>query len=391
MGLLVWYHLALSLLYAFTAIGVAAESLNGFRTQQPPPSPKPLTAALVVAYLPAEAHIILESLWAIYYTGSFDQIILAYNTPEPLLLECKLRSMPWLDAVRVPSSRSKAENLNHVLDQRIINCPIVAIFDADHRPDKSAPAFAADWLAAGYAAVQGRCVIANSGQLPWLVRAEFTHIYRLLHQSRFNILGTGIFGGSNCYWSVEVLQRFRFDPDRMTEDIDLSLRVIESGYAIAHDPRIISHEVAPETLGQLWKQRTRWAQGWLEVTVGNVHRLLRSPRLTWWQKAYWVWSMYYREVFTYLSLSVYLLLAWYWVAPPHLALWQEAVFTGSSVVVIASLAVVVAALRAADKDAAAVGYGVASFPFVAFKGLVHLNALGRWLVGNRRWEVTRKG
>ena len=393
-GLLLYYHLLLSTLFVLVAIAVLAESLCGRRTQTPPKSPADWdVAAVFVAYLPAEQSLIRATLEHAHYTGQFAQIVLAYNTPEPLPIEVELAQLPWLKLVKVPNSHSKAENLNYVLDCGVIDCPIVGIFDADHLPDLYAPGLAADWIAAGYAAVQGRCVVANAadGWLPALVRDEFAHIYRLLHQSRFNLLGTGIFGGSNCYWATYVLQDFRFDSRRLTEDIDLSLRAIEQGHAIAHDPRIISREVAPTGLGPLWRQRTRWAQGWTEVTLAHVHRLLRSHRLTWRQKAYWAYSMYFREAFTYLSMTVYLLLAWYTFHPPVMPAWATVWLDLSSALTVASLAAVALCVRAVDDEAQPLRYAALCVPYTAFKGLVHLNALGRMLVGNRSWVVTDKG
>ncbi len=52
----------------------------------------------------------------------------------------------------------------------------------------------------------------------------------------------------------------------LTEDIDLSIRALLRGKKITFDSTIISYEQAPSNLKELWKQRTRWSQGWLQVS-----------------------------------------------------------------------------------------------------------------------------
>ncbi|NET42360.1 glycosyltransferase family 2 protein [Okeania sp. SIO2B3] len=52
----------------------------------------------------------------------------------------------------------------------------------------------------------------------------------------------------------------------LTEDIDLSIRALLRGKKITFDSTIISYDQAPYDIKELWKQRTRWSQGWLQVS-----------------------------------------------------------------------------------------------------------------------------
>ncbi|WP_026604447.1 poly-beta-1,6-N-acetyl-D-glucosamine synthase [Methylomonas sp. 11b] len=59
------------------------------------------------------------------------------------------------------------------------------------------------------------------------------------------------------YWS----------PDMVTEDIDISWKLQLAGWAIRFEPNALCWVLMPETLNGLWKQRSRWAQGGVEVLL----------------------------------------------------------------------------------------------------------------------------
>lgn len=47
----------------------------------------------------------------------------------------------------------------------------------------------------------------------------------------------------------------------ITEDIAVSWKLHLRGYRIKYEPLAMCWMLVPETLGGLWKQRVRWAQG----------------------------------------------------------------------------------------------------------------------------------
>ncbi|NJA06950.1 MULTISPECIES: poly-beta-1,6-N-acetyl-D-glucosamine synthase [Methylomonas] len=59
------------------------------------------------------------------------------------------------------------------------------------------------------------------------------------------------------YWS----------PDMVTEDIDISWKLQLAGWMIRFEPNALCWVLMPETLKGLWKQRSRWAQGGVEVML----------------------------------------------------------------------------------------------------------------------------
>lgn len=77
------------------------------------------------------------------------------------------------------------------------------------------------------------------------------------------------------YWS----------PDMVTEDIDISWKLQLAGWSVRFEPNALCWVLMPETLIGLWKQRSRWAQGGVEV-------LLRYFRAMWRWRSRGMWPLY---------------------------------------------------------------------------------------------------
>jgi cellulose synthase/poly-beta-1,6-N-acetylglucosamine synthase-like glycosyltransferase len=283
-----------------------------------PGQPYPLASAIIAAYLPNEAATIVETVEAflrIDYPEGL-QIILAYNTPRDLPVEAELREIaardPRFVPLRVMQSTSKAQNVNAAL--ALATGEFVGVFDADHHPQEDSFHRAWRWLSSGFGVVQGHCVIRN-GDASWVAKmtaVEFESIYAVAHPGRARLHGFGIFGGSNGYWKTELLREIRFHGSMLTEDIDSSMRVVEAGYRIQSDPWLISRELAPAQLKALWNQRLRWAQGWFQVSRKHVPLALRSRHLTWRQKVGMMHLLAWREIFPWIALQMFPIIA-FWV------------------------------------------------------------------------------
>lgn len=286
-----------------------------------------IVSALIVAYLPNEKDIILDTIQHFLKHVVFScclkhRVILVYNTPydipkiENALEDLEREYEGVFFAVRVPNSTSKADNINYWLsldDNRfpkkrrmsatlINDCEpnnhqelqvsrvpsqhanasrsgthIVSIFDADHLPHPHmyyiiGKLFADD---PELTCVQGRCMIrnANTNMLTYLVAAEFDMIYNVHHIGRMLFHGFGLFGGSNGHWDYQRLKELGFRKDMLTEDIDASIRNTLDNKKIKYDNLIVSFELAPTLLGAYFSQRTRWAQGWLQVLLKRLKKV----------------------------------------------------------------------------------------------------------------------
>ncbi|WP_246201463.1 glycosyltransferase [Streptomyces alboniger] len=275
-----------------------------------PARPYPVASAVIAAYLPNEAATIVdtvESFLRLDYPNELE-IVLAYNTPHPLPVEETLREIarrdPRLVLLPVAGSTSKAQNLNAAVTR--VRGEFVGIFDADHHPAPDAFRHAWDWLSHGYDVVQGHCVIRN-GDSSWVARlvgVEFEAIYAVSHPGRTRLYGFGVFGGSNGFWRTDLLARTRMHGSMLTEDIDSTMRALDEGARIAMDRTLISRELAPTMLRPLWNQRSRWAQGWLQVSLKHLWRGLRSPVFTPRQKTGLFVLLGWREVQPWLTLQI---------------------------------------------------------------------------------------
>ncbi len=323
---------------AITAAGILIESRAAIPPTVPPDhreGPLPPASAIIAAYLPNEAETVLDTIdafLALDYPGL--EIILAYNTPQTLPVEAELARIadrdPRFRPLRVQGSASKAQNVNAALAH--IRGHFVGLFDADHHPAPGSFQRAWQWIDDGAGVVQGHCVIRN-GDLNAVTRTvavEFESIYAVSHPGRARVHGFGIFGGSNGYWRTSLLHRTRMRGSMLTEDIDSSMRVVTEGETIISDPDLVSTELAPETLGALWNQRLRWAQGWSQVSLRHLVSMLRAAP-TWRRRAGVFYLLGWREIYPWISLQVYPLLAYWWIRGTAATDWFVPIFVGTTI------------------------------------------------------------
>jgi cellulose synthase/poly-beta-1,6-N-acetylglucosamine synthase-like glycosyltransferase/GGDEF domain-containing protein len=302
-----------------TSGAVWLEGLAARRPAEPPAEPAtsyPPASAIIPAYLPNEAATIMETVRAflrVDYPGRL-QVVVAYNTPHELPVEADLRRLAAVDSrvvvLRVPHSSSKAQNVNAAL--QMVTGAFTAIYDADHHPEPDAFRRAWRWLSHGADVVQGHCVIRN-GAASWVARTvavEFESIYAVSHPGRGRLHGFGLFCGSNGFWRTSLLRQIRMRSEMLTEDIDSSIRVLLRGRRLVNDPALRSRELAPATLGALWHQRIRWAQGWFQVSRRYLGVGLRSPALGVRGKLGLLFLLGWREIHPWLSLQIIPVLAY---------------------------------------------------------------------------------
>ena len=305
----------------FTSALLWMEGVLALRREAPPAEPAqpyPPATAIVAAYLPNEAGTIIESVEAFLrldYPAPL-QVILAYNTTAPLPVEAALRqiaeSNERLVVHKVEGSTSKAQNVNGGL--ALATGRVVGVFDADHAPEPDAFRRAWRWLSNGYDVVQGHCLVRNGGVsfVARMVAVEFEAMYAVSHPGRARLHDFGIFGGSNGFWRTDLLHGIRMRGTMLTEDIDSSLRVLESGGRVRSDPGLVSRELGTTTLKQVWNQRMRWSQGWFQVSKEHLWSGLRS-RLSLRQKLGLLHLLVWREIYPWISVQVLPIVGfWIW-------------------------------------------------------------------------------
>ena len=366
--------------------------------------PVPKTTFIVSAYLPNEIEVVedtlLNILERIQRPESGIELILAYNTPRMVEgIEPRLRELaykwPELILANAYGSRSKSENLNYTLE--IASGEMIVLLDADHLAAPDCLKRAWRWLDEGYDVVQGRCKIRNGRRnaVSALVEVEFETIYGVSHYAKSRIFDSTLFGGTNGYWRSSLIKKIKFDPGRLTEDIDTTLRAILQGNHIIHDRSIISTELAPETMGGLWFQRKRWAQGWFQCSLKYQSAILMSKFLNIFQKFMWTTLLMWRVIYDILSHFLFPAVFAFWLTrgkieiPMNSFLWFSLIF----VMLSGPFESLVAYKNASLPRGPAwqyLYYAFFAFWYTLFKNMIQVVAIRDELLGKREWVISQR-
>ncbi|MDQ7778719.1 MAG: glycosyltransferase family 2 protein [Planctomycetota bacterium] len=393
------FQASLSYLQSFGAL--ARRRFKELPTAKHQPVPK--TTFIISAYLPNEVEVVEETLLNVLQKverpASGIEVILAYNTPEMVEIETRLKELaykwPELILANAHGSKSKSENLNYVLE--LASGGMIVLLDADHivRPDCLFRAWR--WLDEGYDVVQGRCRIRNGHEsaISALVEVEFEIIYGISHYAKSLMFDAALFGGANGYWKAPVLKAVKFHPEMLTEDIDATLRTVLSGHRIVHDRSIVSEELAPSTLSRWWHQRKRWAQGWFQCSIKHQWGVLASKFLKFRQKFYWTLLLFWRIFYDVASQFLFPIVFAYWLHkgavefPMTPFIWFAIFYTMLSGPVEA-LAAYKDAVRPIPSLLRYPYYAVVAFPYTLAKNLLQLVSVRDELFGEREWIISAR-
>jgi cellulose synthase/poly-beta-1,6-N-acetylglucosamine synthase-like glycosyltransferase len=145
---------------------------------------------------------------------------------------------------------------------------ILLLFDADYVPGRSMIKFLiAPFCDPEVGAVMGRVVPDNGGAtlLAGLLELERSAGYQVGQQARFNLNLTPQFGGTVGGVRVSVLKAVGgWNAESLTEDTDLTFRLLMQGWKVAYVNRAECYEEAPETWQVRSRQIRRWATGHTE-------------------------------------------------------------------------------------------------------------------------------
>ena len=172
----------------------------------------------------------------------------------------------------------KAAALN--VGTQVASGQLLAIFDADARPEPDFLLQAVPHLLEpGVAAVQGRRRLYG-GRGSVLARGqehEFD-VYQTSMQRARDWLGARVLLGGNGM----VVNRFALEavggwnPDALTEDIDLAIRFHAAGWRVRYCEEAVVWEEAAPTWPALVRQRARWCEGVLRVLVQHALSIVRG-------------------------------------------------------------------------------------------------------------------
>ncbi|MCU4186285.1 glycosyltransferase [Acidiferrimicrobium sp. IK] len=199
-------------------------------------------------------------------------------------------------------------------------------------------------------------------------------------------------GGNTVFVRTPVLRAVDgWDAECLAEDCELGVRLSTLGakVAIAYSADLVTREETPDTLRSLFKQRTRWNQGFLQVLRKGEWRHLPSRRQR--LLARYTLSMPFLQAFAGLGLLVSLATALWMKAPVVLALLSFL----PAVPTLVSLAFEMAGLREFCRlyyvrprawDYARLLAGM--FPYQLVLAAAAVRAVVREALGQRGWEKT---
>lgn len=121
----------------------------------------------------------------------------------------------------------------------------------------------------------------RNASVSWLTRAQAEEqLMDMTSQcGRWATDGTAELRGNGMFVRREALEAAGgWSPRALTEDLDLSTRLVAIGRHVALAPEVAVGEEAVEAVGPLWRQRLRWAEGSLRRLLEHGPGLLMGPQ-----------------------------------------------------------------------------------------------------------------
>lgn len=177
---------------------------------------------------------------------------------------------------RKENNSSKPKAVNNVL--KYVSGDIIVFFDADNSPYKNCikelvSGFSNDRIAA----VQGRVITKNGNLLSKIVSMERCSGFNVRFQGKDRISINVQFSGTIVAIRRKIMEKLgNFNADSLTEDTDLTVKIILNGYKIRYQPDAIALEEAPPNLNNYITQRTRWATGHMGCFLEYWRDILKS-------------------------------------------------------------------------------------------------------------------
>jgi len=159
---------------------------------------------------------------------------------------------------------------------------VIGVIDADARVD---PAFLEHAMGAWKRDPSAEALQvargARNASVSWLTRAQATEqrMDMASQCGRWATDGTAELRGNGMFVRRDALEAVGGWNERaLTEDLDLSTRLSATGRHVTLAPEVTVEEEAVETLGALWRQRLRWAEGSLRRLLEHGPALIAGSQ-----------------------------------------------------------------------------------------------------------------
>ncbi|WP_218084038.1 poly-beta-1,6 N-acetyl-D-glucosamine synthase IcaA [Staphylococcus epidermidis] len=179
-------------------------------------------------------------------------------------------------------NRGKANALNEGIKQA--SYEYVMCLDADTVIDDDAPFYMIEDFKKNpkLGAVTGNPRIRNKSSILGKIQTiEYASIIGCIKRSQSLAGAINTISGVFTLFKKSTLKDVGYwDTDMITEDIAVSWKLHLFDYEIKYEPRALCWMLVPETIGGLWKQRVRWAQGGHEVLLRDFWSTIKTKKLS---------------------------------------------------------------------------------------------------------------
>ena len=211
-------------------------------------------------------------------------VIVGHDDPETAAVAHRLaRRSP--DRITVVTDVHERKNKPKALNSALPHCrgDVVGVFDAEDQvhPDLLSHVDHA-FRSTGADVVQGGVQLINFHSSWYSLRNCLEYFFWF--RSRLHLHARKGFiplGGNTVFVRTRLLQEHGgWDQECLTEDCDLGVRLSSQGakVVVAYDSDMVTREETPDSLYALFKQRTRWNQGFLQVLRKREWKQLPSLR-----------------------------------------------------------------------------------------------------------------
>lgn len=290
----------------------------------------------------------------------------------------------------VPKNKPKALNLA----LKSARGSVIGVFDAeDDVHPRLLSLVDSRFTETGADVVQGGVQLMNFDTTWWSLRNVLEYYFWFRSRLHFHANAKFIpLGGNTVFIRRPWLEwSDGWDADCLAEDCEVGVRLSSQGatVAVAYSPEVVTREETPGTLKSLFKQRTRWNQGFLQVLGKGEWRKLptRRQRLF----ARYILAMPFLQAATGLLIPVSIALVIFAKVPVIVAL-ITFLPLGPTIVTLAAEAAGLSEFgRLYGKKVRVRDYVrlvLGTFPYQVFLAAAAVRAVYRQLKGENSWEKT---